>query len=152
MTVGRLTIADAAANVILGQVTISIDARCPTAEGLKRLIDGLGQACSQVEATSGCTVTLDPVWRSPPVPMSERVGHAIRQAAAAARLELADLASGGGHDAGILAEAGVESGMLFVRSLNHGVSHRPEELTDGADVATAIQLLAGTLAALSGAG
>ena len=42
--------------------------------------------------------------------------------------------------------------MLFVRSLNGGVSHRPEELTDEADVATAIQLLAGTLAALSGAG
>jgi allantoate deiminase len=152
VTVGRLTIADAAANVIPGQVTISIDARCPTAEGLEALIDGLGEACSQVAASSRCAVTLDPVWRSSPVPMSERVGHAIRQAAAAARLELADLASGGGHDAGILAEAGVESGMLFVRSLNDGVSHRPEELTDEADVATAIQLLAGTLAALSGAG
>jgi len=152
VTVGRLTIADAAANVIPGQVTISIDARCPTAEGLKQLIDGLGEACSQVEATSGCTVTLDPVWRSSPVPMSARVGDAIRQAAATGGLELAALASGGGHDAGILAEAGVESGMLFVRSLNDGVSHRPEELTDEADVATAIQLLAGTLAALSGAG
>ena len=84
--------------------------------------------------------------------MSERVGDAIRQAAAEAGLELADLASGGGHDAGILAEADVESGMLFVRSRNGGVSHRPEELTDEADVATAIQLLAGTLATLGGAG
>jgi acetylornithine deacetylase/succinyl-diaminopimelate desuccinylase-like protein len=83
--------------------------------------------------------------------MSERVGHAIRQAAAAARLELADLASGGGHDAGILAEAGVDSGMLFVRSRNGGVSHRPEELTDEADIGTAIQLLARTLATLGGA-
>ena len=71
--------------------------------------------------------------------MSARVGDAIRQAAAEAGLELADLASGGGHDAGILAEAGVESGMLFVRSRNGGVSHRPEELTDEADVATAIR-------------
>jgi hypothetical protein len=41
--------------------------------------------------------------------------------------------------------------MLFVRSLNGGVSHRPEELTDEADIATAIQLLAGTLATLDGA-
>jgi acetylornithine deacetylase/succinyl-diaminopimelate desuccinylase-like protein len=83
--------------------------------------------------------------------MSARVGDAIRQAAATGGLELGDLASGGGHDAGILAEAGVESGMLFVRSRNGGVSHRPEELTDEADIATAIQLLAGTLATLSGA-
>ena len=139
VTVGRLTIADAAANVIPGRVTISIDARCPTAEGLEQLIDGVGEACSQVAAASGCAVALDPAWRSPPVPMSARVGDAIRQAAAAAGLELADLASGGGHDAGILAEAGVESGMLFVRSRNGGVSHRPEELTDEADVATAIR-------------
>ena len=152
VTVGRLTIADAAANVIPGQVTISIDARCPTAAGLEQLIDGVGEACSQVAAASGCAVALDPVWRSPPVPMSARVGDAIRQAAAEAGLELADLASGGGHDAGILAEAGVESGMLFVRSRNGGVSHRPEELTDEADVATAIRLLAGTLATLGGAG
>ena len=151
VTVGKLTIADAAANVIPGQVTISIDARCPTAEGLEQLIDGLGEACEQVAASSGCGVTLDPVWRSRPVPMSERVGDAIRHAAAAAGLELADLSSGGGHDAGILAEAGVDSGMLFVRSRNGGVSHRPEELTDEEDVATAIQLLAGTLATLSAA-
>jgi hypothetical protein len=31
----------------------------------------------------------------------------------------------GGHDAGMLARAGVPSGMLFVRSLNGGVSHSP---------------------------
>jgi len=152
VTVGRLTIADAAANVIPGEVTISIDARCPTAGGLEQLIDGLGEACSQIASASGCAVVLDPVWRSRPVPMSARVGDAIRQAAATAGLELADLASGGGHDAGILAEAGVDCGMLFVRSRNGGVSHRPEELTDEADVATAIQLLAGTLATLDGAG
>ena len=151
VTVGRLTIADPAANVIPGEVTISIDARCPTAEGLDQLMGELGEACSQVAAASGCAVTLDPVWRSRPVPMSARVGDAIRQAAASAGLELADIASGGGHDAGILAEAGVDCGMLFVRSLNGGVSHRPEELTDEADVATAIQLLAGTLATLDGA-
>ncbi len=152
VTVGRLTIGDAAANVIPGQVTISIDARCPTADGLQQLIDGLGEACSQVASANGCAVALDEVWRSPPVPMSAPVGDAIRRAAATAGLELADLASGGGHDAGILAEAGVDCGMLFVRSRNGGVSHRPEELTDEADIATAIQLLAGTLATLGAAG
>jgi allantoate deiminase len=151
VTVGRLAIADAAANVIPGRVTISIDARCATADGLAQLIDGLDQECSQVAAASGCAIALDPIWRSEPVPMCGRVGDAIREAAVAAGLELADLASGGGHDAGILAGGGVDSGMLFVRSRNGGVSHRPEELTDEADVATAIQLLAGTLAALAGA-
>jgi len=35
--------------------------------------------------------------------------------------------------------------MLFVRSLNGGVSHRPDELSDRADVERAIAVLAGTL-------
>jgi hypothetical protein len=41
--------------------------------------------------------------------------------------------------------------MLFVRSLNGGISHRPDELTDPTDVGTAIAVLAGTLRRLSGA-
>jgi N-carbamoyl-L-amino-acid hydrolase len=58
------------------------------------------------------------------------------------------MASGAGHDAGILAAAGVDAGMLFVRSLNGGVSHRPDELSAEADIAAAITVLAGTLRAL----
>jgi N-carbamoyl-L-amino-acid hydrolase len=59
-----------------------------------------------------------------------------------------ELASGAGHDAGILAAAGVESGMLFVRSQNGGVSHHPDELTTDEDVALAVDVLAETLSRL----
>jgi hypothetical protein len=90
-----------------------------------------------------------PGLAQPPVPMSGRVGDAIRQVAATGGPELArpDVRRPRCRD---LAEAGVDCGMLFVRSRNGGVSHRPEELTDEADVATAIQLLADTLATLGG--
>ena len=60
-----------------------------------------------------------------------------------------ELGSGAGHDAGILAAAGVEAGMLFVRSRNGGVSHRPEELSDEADIATAVAVLTRTLRTLA---
>jgi len=56
-----------------------------------------------------------------------------------------ELTSGAGHDAGVLARAGVPSGMLFVRSLNGGVSHSPDELSSEEDVALAIDVLASTL-------
>ena len=59
------------------------------------------------------------------------------------------LPSGAGHDAGVLAAAGVETGMLFVRSLNGGVSHSPDELTSDEDVALAVDALTGALRRLA---
>jgi N-carbamoyl-L-amino-acid hydrolase len=56
-------------------------------------------------------------------------------------LPVVELASGAGHDAGILAAAGVASGMLFVRSLNGGVSHSPDEHSSDEDVALAVDAL-----------
>ena len=76
----------------------------------------------------------------PPVPLSTLVQDALRDAATRRRCDPRS-GSGAGHDAGILAAAGVEAGMLFVRSRNGGVSHRPEELTDEADIATAAAVL-----------
>jgi acetylornithine deacetylase/succinyl-diaminopimelate desuccinylase-like protein len=45
----------------------------------------------------------------------------------------------------VLARAGVPTGMLFVRSLNGGISHSPEELSSAEDVELAIVVLAGAL-------
>jgi beta-ureidopropionase / N-carbamoyl-L-amino-acid hydrolase len=63
-------------------------------------------------------------------------------------LPAVELASGAGHDAGVLARAGVPTGMLFVRSLNGGVSHSPDELSSAEDIVLAIEVLAAALAAL----
>jgi N-carbamoyl-L-amino-acid hydrolase len=62
---------------------------------------------------------------------------------------LIELASGAGHDAMVLASAGVPAGMLFVRSLAGGVSHSPDEETDEADIALAVDALTGALARLA---
>jgi hypothetical protein len=42
--------------------------------------------------------------------------------------------------------------MLFVRSLNGGVSHSPEELSSDEDVALAVEVLTATLRRLSARG
>ena len=44
---------------------------------------------------------------------------------------------------------GVPTGMLFVRSLNGGVSHSPDELTSDEDIALAVDVLTGALDALT---
>jgi N-carbamoyl-L-amino-acid hydrolase len=59
------------------------------------------------------------------------------------------LISGAGHDAMVLAAAGVPTAMLFVRSLNGGASHSPKELTSDEDIALAVEALTKTLDQLS---
>ena len=61
------------------------------------------------------------------------------------------LVSGAGHDAMVLATAGVPTGMLFVRSLNGGVSHSPDELTSNEDIALAVEVLTEALRRLTSA-
>ena len=60
-----------------------------------------------------------------------------------------ELVSGAGHDAAVLAAAGVPTGMIFVRSLNGGVSHSPDELSSPADIARAVDALTEALARIA---
>jgi N-carbamoyl-L-amino-acid hydrolase len=57
------------------------------------------------------------------------------------------LATGAGHDAGVLAEIGVPSAMLFVRNPT-GISHSPEEHAEDADCEAGGAALADVLAEL----
>ena len=129
-TVGQVTVEPGGTNVIPGRVVVSVDARAPDAERLDRLAAAL-----EIE---------EPV-RTEPAAMSEDVRAALREALAAAGAPVLELPSGAGHDAGILASAGVPAGMLFVRSLNGGVSHHPDELTSPEDIALAVDALTGAL-------
>jgi beta-ureidopropionase / N-carbamoyl-L-amino-acid hydrolase len=64
-------------------------------------------------------------------------------------LPVVELHSGAGHDAAILAGAGVPTAMLFVRSLNGGISHSPDELSSAKDIALAVDVLAGAIERLA---
>jgi N-carbamoyl-L-amino-acid hydrolase len=59
------------------------------------------------------------------------------------------LATGAGHDAGVLA-AELPTGMLFVRNPT-GVSHAPAETASDDDCRSGVEALAAALAALAGA-
>jgi N-carbamoyl-L-amino-acid hydrolase len=67
----------------------------------------------------------------------------------AARLDDAPvLATGAGHDAGILAAAGVPAAMLFVRNPT-GVSHSPDEFAEQADCLAGVDALTDVLTDLA---
>jgi N-carbamoyl-L-amino-acid hydrolase len=133
-TVGRIEAEPGAVNVVPGRVRLTVDARAPAAERLERLLDAIG---------------LEPGADVAPVAMAQRIRGALVQELEGRGLTAPDLASGAGHDAGVLAAAGVEAGMLFVRSLNGGVSHSPAELSSDADIELAVDVLAAALRRLA---
>ena len=131
-TVGRLSVEPGASNVIPGRVVLSVDVRAPDDAGLEQILADVPGV----------------LRRSAAVAMAEEPTAALRQEVERLALPVVELASGAGHDAGVLASAGVPTAMLFVRSLNGGISHSPEELSDEADVELGIQVLTGALARL----
>jgi acetylornithine deacetylase/succinyl-diaminopimelate desuccinylase-like protein len=131
-TVGQLQIEPGAANVIPERVRLLVDARAPDQERLDRLIAELGLE--------------DAHYVIPPVQLAPAV---LRAEVERRGLPVVELPSGAGHDAGVLAAAGVESSMLFVRSLNGGASHSPEEHSSDEDVALAVDVLTGALRRLA---
>jgi allantoate deiminase len=133
-TVGQIEVEPGGINVVPGHARISVDARAPSGELLDRLVGAIG---------------FEPRERTAPVELSEECRAALAAEVEARALPLVELFSGAGHDAGILAAAGVRSGMLFVRSLNGGVSHSPDELSSAEDVTLAVEVLAGALRGLT---
>ena len=133
-TVGQIEVEPGGVNVVPGRARISIDARAPDAERLDALVAAIG---------------FEPTTRTEPVALSSGAQAAFTAEIEERGLPVVELPSGAGHDAGILAAAGVDAGMLFVRSLNDGVSHSPHELSSPEDIALAIEVLTGALARLS---
>jgi N-carbamoyl-L-amino-acid hydrolase len=58
------------------------------------------------------------------------------------------LPTAAGHDAGILATAGVRTAMLFVRNPT-GISHSPDEFAEPADCHAGVDALAAVLTDLA---
>jgi acetylornithine deacetylase/succinyl-diaminopimelate desuccinylase-like protein len=134
-TVGQLDVEPGAANVVPARVRVTVDARAPDQERLGRLVSELGLE--------------DAKYVIPPVELSPAV---LREEIERRGLPVVELPSGAGHDAGVLAAAGVESSMLFVRSLNGGASHSPEEHSSDEDIELAVDVLTEVLRRLASYG
>jgi acetylornithine deacetylase/succinyl-diaminopimelate desuccinylase-like protein len=125
-TVGIVDVLPNAINVVPSRVTVSVDARAADLAQFDALIREIG---------------FEPTHRLDPVAMSGAPLAALREVLPGAP----ELVSGAGHDAMVLAAAGVPTAMLFVRSLNGGVSHSPDELSGADDIELAVEALTRTL-------
>jgi beta-ureidopropionase / N-carbamoyl-L-amino-acid hydrolase len=135
-TVGKVRVEPNGVNAIPSRVTAWLDARGPN-EADVRVVAAEVAAAAGVD---GVVESFTPATELD-VPLRDRVAATI----GAAPL----LATGAGHDAGILAAAGVPAAMLFVRNPT-GISHAPDEHAERSDCLQGFEALAAVIADLAG--
>jgi beta-ureidopropionase / N-carbamoyl-L-amino-acid hydrolase len=127
-TVGKLRVDPNGVNAIPSQVTAWLDVRAEHEAAVHAVLAALGGYAPAQESWTPVTV-LD-------ADLADTVIDALGDAPR--------LSTGAGHDAGILAAAGIPTAMLFVRNPS-GISHAPAEDADEADCLAGIDALTTTL-------
>lgn len=137
-TVGRLEAFPGVANVIPGEVHLTVEVRAMEPASMNRLKQHIETRLPQGQCSLRTT------FRQVPVPMSPVCKEAVSKSAQALGLSQKVLNSGAGHDTMILAERIRHCGMIFVPSVG-GVSHCPQEWTEWRDAANGADVLLNAL-------
>jgi len=138
-TIGKVSVQPNGLNAIASHVTAWLDSRAANEEPVRALVADLGE----VVASLGGQIREDS-W-TPSTPFDDMLSARLRRVIGVeSSLSVPVLGSGAGHDAGILASAGIPTAMLFVRNPT-GVSHSPAEHAERADCHAGVEALAARL-------
>lgn len=113
---------------IPGQVSFSLEARSKSTDTLEAFYQLVRAECGSIERERGVRFEFDRRLLSDPATMDEKLCGVLSEACAAQEAAFELIPSGAGHDASLFANAGIPSGMLFVRNQNG--SHNPHEAMD----------------------
>jgi N-carbamoyl-L-amino-acid hydrolase len=142
-TVGRVTVSPNATNAIPASVTAWLDARATDQSTLDGLVDDVLAKVGDRAARDGTAMSATVESLSAETGFDTRLRDRIADLLGGAPV----LATGAGHDAGVLA-AHVPTAMLFVRNPS-GVSHAPAEHATDEDCAAGVAALADVLTELA---
>ena len=134
-TVGMISVAPGAANVVPGVAVLSLDVRHAQDAMREQAVEELLADAKRAGELRGVEVSSRETSHEAAVAMDLRMVDAIASAVAEEGFAGHRMVSGAGHDAMILAGA-VPTGMLFVRTPK-GLSHHPAEAVSSADVGVA---------------
>jgi len=143
-TFGRLAVQPNSTNAIPSRVTAWLDARAADPAILDALLSELGRQANDRAERDGTAVEIaveswtDLIRFDPP--LRDRLAGLLGGAPV--------LPTAAGHDAGVLAAAGIPTAMLFVRNPT-GISHSPDEFAELGDCAAGVRALAEVLRELA---
>ena len=137
-TVGRVEVTPNGTNAVPSLVRAWLDARGEDEQAVRSVVAAVGGAAGTYpdEESWSPEVTFD-------APLRDRLARLLGDAPV--------LPTGAGHDAGVLAGAGIPTAMLFVRNPT-GVSHSPAEHAERDDCLAGVDALTTVLAELTGDG
>ncbi|MGH8961821.1 MAG: allantoate amidohydrolase [Jatrophihabitantaceae bacterium] len=137
-TCGKVRVEPNGVNAIASLVRVWLDARGSRPDPVRAVVADIAELVEE----HGGELT-EESWTDR-TPFDESLAHELsRLLDDAPRLE-----TGAGHDAGILAAAGVATAMLFVRNPT-GVSHSPQEFAERDDCVAGVDALAAVIRELS---
>jgi N-carbamoyl-L-amino-acid hydrolase len=124
--------AEHALSRIPGEVMFSFEVRSQSHDTLEGFYELFRSECRAVGQERGVSFEFDDRVYTEPARMDDKIIQMLSKAAGDAGLNPQTLPSGAGHDAAVFANAGVPSGMVFVRNANG--SHNPHEAMDTDDL------------------
>jgi len=139
--------AEHAISRIPGRVAFSLEARSRSTDTLEAFYQLMQAECAAISRERGVRFDFDRRLLSEPATMDRGVCDMLSQACVARDIAFDVIPSGAGHDAALLANAGVPSGMVFVRNQNG--SHNPREAMDIDDFMLGVQVLGDALERLA---
>ena len=142
-TVGRLEAAPGAPNVIPGRVTMTLEIRDLSMEGIEKVYNEIGQSVGRIEDQTETRFSFERFYTSRAAPTEMWIRDIIEKSAQGMGLSSRRMPSGAGHDAQSIALF-APVGMIFVPSVD-GISHAPEEFTEPQDITNGANVLLRTL-------
>ena len=147
VTVGKMEVAPNCSNVIPEMVKFSLEIRDKDEEKINGYMDKVIREIESIAQGRGVEAEIREHSSSSPLKLSEEITEVIRRTASERKIPHQVMDSGAVHDACMIAQAGVPTGMIFVPSIG-GRSHVPEEDTAEKDLLTGAQLLLDVVADL----
>jgi N-carbamoyl-L-amino-acid hydrolase len=144
-TFGRIEVGPNGTNAVPSAVRAWLDARAESTERLDAMVETVARMAHERAGRDGTTVAVTAESVTAAVEFPSDLATSIAEAGGGRWPVIPTMA---GHDAGILAAAGVPTAMLFVRNPT-GVSHSPAEHAEMADCLAGVEALARTLERLA---
>ena len=146
-TVGRCDVFPGAVNSVPSRVRLSLDVRDVDLARRDAVLASIASACKEIAGRRGVTITPAILNADEPASCATSVVNAIEAACLDAGVKRMRMVSRAYHDTLFMARL-CPVGMIFI-PCRDGVSHRPDEYAEPADIAAGVRVLADTLATLS---
>ena len=138
-TVGQVFCEPGQANVIPGLVRFSVDVRHSDEVRLEAMVAAVAHLAEGISKTRDLRCHIEVKAEAEPVRMTQEICDLIEKIARGKGVEPVRMASGAGHDTGIIAKIS-DAGMIFLPSQG-GRSHCAEEFTKVEDIALGAEIL-----------